>query len=166
MSKKLTPEAVVKAAGQVGITKEKQQRLLEMLSDLMADDGAEAEKTPPVKKQFAFVLSDPTGRFTKEFLETSGLGALIGWVVQLPEEDSPYTVRARIVEAAHHFNTTKKGRLLPVQTIGEACENVPSRIFKEQSIWIKTKCAVYAIPCANEIGETPSILGDDRGTAK
>lgn len=165
MSKKLTPEAVVKAAGQIGIGKEKQQALMEMLSDMLAD-GDEKEKTPPVKKQFAFILADPTGRFTKEFLESSGLGALTGWVVQLPEEDSPHFAPSRIVDAAHFFNCTKKGRLQPVQTIGEACEAIPSRIFKEQKIWVKTKCAVYAIPTPNEIPETPSLLGADRGTVK
>lgn len=163
MSKKLTPEAVVKAAGQVGVPKEQQQALLEMLADMMAD---EKEKVPAIRKQFAFILADPSGRFTKEFLESSGLGALTGWVVQLPEEDSPHVAPSRIVDAAHFFNCTKKGRLHPVQTVGETCESVPARIFKEQKIWVKTKCAIYAIPTANEIPETPSLLGADRGSAK
>lgn len=165
-TKKLTPELVAKAAGQVGISKEQQQALFEMLADMSETDTGETEKPPTVKKQWLFMLSDPTGRFTNEFLEASGIGALTGWVVQIPEEHAPHVLRGHVCEAAHHFNSTKKGRLVPVQTVGEACENIPAKIFKEYGIWLKTKLPVYAIPVSSEIAGTPSVLGDDRGELK
>lgn len=155
MSTKLTPEVVAKAAQQVGIDDEMRQRLLEMLSDMTAGEESESERPPPVKKQFVVLVSDPAGK-----LES---GSLVGWVCQIPEADSPVTVEQRVVEAAHHFNTTKRGRLLPVQTVGEACEAVPAKLFKEQQVWVKTKEPVYLITTRNELKDTPSVLGDDRG---
>ena len=157
---KLTPELVEKAAQQIGVSNEQRNKLIAMISYMMADDADDEPKEPAVKKQFVFVLSDPDGRYKKE----CGERALIGWVVQIPESDSPHTAPDKIREAAHHFNTTKKGRMLPAQTIGESCEVIPSRILKEQGVWVKTKCAIYARPTSNEIQETPSILGSDRGS--
>lgn len=165
MSKKLTPEAVEKAAKQIGIDDEHRRALLEMLADMTADSDEE-EKAPPVKKQWCFVLADPTGRFTAEFFESTGIGALTGWVVQIPEDASPHTAPARLRDCAHHFNSTKRGRVMPVQTIGEACENVTAKITKEHGVWIKTKTPIFAIPAANELPETPSVLGDDRGSPR
>lgn len=158
MSKKLTPEAVEKAAKSIGIDDDHRRALLEMLADMTAPD-AEEEKAPPVKKQFVFVLADGSGRFAA-LMATE---ALTGWVVQIPEDASAMSAAGRIKDSAHHFNSTKRGRVMPVQTIGEACENVPAKITKEHGVWIKTKAPIYAIPTLNELPETPSVLGDDRG---
>lgn len=161
MSKKLTPEVVESAAKQIGVSDEQRRALLEMLADMTAPEVDE-EKAPAVKKQFAVIIADADGR-VKAGLEAVGLDALTGWIIQLPECDSVMTAAPRIIEAAHHFNTTKKGRLMPVQTVGEACENVPARLFKEQQVWVKTKSPVYAVLAPNEIPDTPSVLGNDRG---
>ena len=40
---------------------------------------------------------------------------------------------------------------MPVETIGEACEAVTAKLFKEQNIWIKTKVPVLAVTTANKI---------------
>lgn len=163
MSKKLTIEVIERAAKQTGIDDAHRVKLLEMLADMTADESDE-EKPPAIKKQFVVILSDPVGRFTPEFMEASGLGALVCWVVQIPEDASPHTAPNRIYESAHHFNTTKKGRLLPVQTVGETLENVGGKITEEQGLWIKTRVPVYAMPVNGEIPGTPSILSDaDRG---
>jgi hypothetical protein len=163
MTKKLTTELVEQAAKQTGIPDDQRLALIQMLAHMTTDE-ADEEKPPAVKKQFVFMLADPTGRFTPEFIESSGLGALTGWVAQIPEQDSPHSAPARVIEAAHIFNCTKRGRLIPVQTFGEACENIPSKILKEQSVWVKTKCPIYALPVANELPDTPSVLGNDRGS--
>lgn len=158
MSRKLTPEAVEQAAKSIGIDDEHRRALLEMLADMVAPE-AEEEKPPAVKKQFVFVLADAAGKFAA-LMKTE---ALTGWVLQIPEEASPMSAPGRIKDAAHHFNSTKRGRLMPVQTLGEACENVPAKIAKEHGLWIKTKATIYAIPAENELPETPSVLGNDRG---
>jgi hypothetical protein len=51
----------------------------------------------------------------------------------------------------YDFNTTKKGRLLPVKTVGEALENVPAKAFKETDVWVKTKTPVLMLRTDNEI---------------
>ncbi len=106
------------------------------------DPGAE-DAPPPLKKQFVLLVSDPEGRLPKT--------DFAGWAVQIPEDQSPATTTERIIRAAYDFNATKKGRLLPVKTVGEALENVPARHFKECDLWVKTKTPVLLVRTDNEI---------------
>ena len=159
MSKKLTIEVIEQAAKQTGISDEQRRTLLEMLAD-MTTDVDEQEKAPAVKKQFAILISDPSGRLPEG-------NDFVGWVLQIPESESVMTTAERLANGAHLFNTTKRGRLLPVQTIGEAIENVPAKHFKEYGVWVKTKVPVLMLTTNNEIADTPSILSDaDRGIGK
>lgn len=101
------------------------------------------EKPPAVKKQFVFMVSDPDGHLVgKDFT---------GWVLQIPEEDSPYVSEERLHRSAYEFNVTPKGRRMPVKTIGEACEVVSARILKEQNIWVKTKEPILMVRTENTI---------------
>jgi len=111
--------------------------------ELKAEEEERANRPPPVKKQFTVVLSDPEG-------ELSGKD-ITGWVLQIPEEDSPATAPERVIRAAYEFNATPKGRRLPVQTIGEACEVVTAKLMKEQNVWVKTKTPILAITAPNQI---------------
>ncbi len=104
---------------------------------------AENPKEPPVKKQFAILISDPEETLPKK--------DLVGWVLQIPEDDSPATTEERLVKAAYEFNLSPKGRRMPVQTIGEACEVVPTRLLKEQAVWVKTKEPVLMLRTSNQI---------------
>ena len=100
-----------------------------------ADD--EDKKLPPVKKQFVIMISDPAGELAgKDY---------VGWVFQIPEDDSPFTTAQRIQKSANEFNITPKGRRMPVKTVAEVCEHVGIRITKEQKLWIKTKEPVYVL---------------------
>lgn len=117
----------------------------EMNLAVQKEDTGE-EPTPHVKKQFFILVSDPENKL-------AGVGDLVGWVGQLPESESPATVGDRINRAAAAFNTTKKGRLLPVKTVGEAIENVPGKFFKESDLWVKTKTPVLVLRSNNEIGK-------------
>jgi len=88
-------------------------------------------------------VSDPNGELEgKDFT---------GWVVQIPEDDTPLSAEERLVRAAYEFNTTPKGRRMPVKTIAEACESVPARLTKEQQVWVKTKEPVYLLRTNNDI---------------
>ena len=53
--------------------------------------------------------------------------------------------------SVYDFNTTKRGRLLPVNTVGEALENVPAKQFKEADLWVKTKTPVLILRTDNRI---------------
>lgn len=126
------------------------RQIVEEMNQLVEPEIDE-EKAPAVKKQFSIILSDPTGRLTPEFFEAAGFDGFTGWVVQIPESASVTSACERIHKAAYEFNTTKKGRMMPAKTMGDAIENIPAKIFKEQEIWIKTKCPVFVVTTDNQI---------------
>lgn len=109
-----------------------------------AEEHEKANRPPPVKKQYAIVLADINGNGITD-------KAIVGWVVQIPEDEALYSAPQRIIKAAHEFNTTPKGRRMPIETVGEACECVSAKFFKEQKIWVKTKVPVLAVPTPNRI---------------
>lgn len=121
-----------------------------LVSQILEDLNLEAKNQiedeaapPPIKKQFTILISDPNGELAgKDYT---------GWVLQIPEEDSPLLTEERLMRSAYEFNTTPKGRRLPLKTIGEACEVVPSRILKENKIWVKTKEPVLVLSTNNLI---------------
>lgn len=122
---------------------------IRVVSQILEDINAEVqaaddeEKVPPVKKQFVFLLSDPKGEIEgKDF---------VGWVLQIPEDDSPMSAEERLVRCAYEFNITPKGRRMPVKTIAEVCEHVPGRIGKEQGVWVKTKEPVYVLRTGGKV---------------
>lgn len=118
------------------------RQIVEEMNILTQAEGDE-EKPPTVKKQWAILISDPEERLPK--------ADFVGWVLQIPEDDSVATTQDRIFRATYEFNTTKKGRLLPPKTVGEAIENVPAKHFKEVGLWVKSKIPVLMLKTDNEI---------------
>jgi hypothetical protein len=119
------------------------RRIIEEMNLAVQPDPGDDEKPPAVKKQFVILVSDPDGKLPKH--------DFVGWVLQIPESESVATTVDRIFRSSYDFNTTKKGRLLPVKTVGEAIENVPAKAFKEADVWIKTKTPVLMLRTDNEI---------------
>lgn len=119
------------------------RRVIEEMNLAVQPDAAEGDKPPAVKKQWVILISDPEGRLPKH--------DFVGWVLQIPENESVATTTDRIFRSAYDFNTTKKGRLLPVKTVGEAIENVPAKQFKEADVWVKSKTPVLMLRTDNEI---------------
>lgn len=111
--------------------------------NILTQAEANDEKPPAVKKQWAILISDPEGRLPKT--------DFAGWVLQIPEDESVVTTQDRIFRATYEFITTKKGRLLPPKTVGEALENVPAKHFKEVGVWVKSKTPVLMLRTDNEI---------------
>ena len=119
------------------------RRVIEEMNLAVQPDPGEEEKPPPVKKQFVFVISDPEGKLPKD--------DFAGWVVQIPEDESPATTKDRIYRAAYEFNATRKGRMMPAKTMGDTLENVPAKHFKEAEVWVKTKTPVLVVKTDNQI---------------
>lgn len=122
--------------------------LSEIMGELQSAINEETDlnnepKAAPVKKQFIVLVSDNEGVLSEK--------ELVGWVLQLPEDEPMLSVSEKIARVAKAFNLSKKGRRFPVKTIGETCENVPSRIFKEQKLWLKTKDPVLLVPIHNTL---------------
>lgn len=111
--------------------------------EIKAEEEERALRPPPVKKQFVMLVSDADGALDGK--------DLVGWVVQIPEDDSVATTAGRIHSAAYEYNATPKGARMPVETIGEACEVIPAKLFKEQNAWIKSKTPLLIVPVENKI---------------
>jgi len=104
---------------------------------------AEEEKPPAVKKQFVILISDPDEKLPKH--------DFVGWILQIPETESAATTQDRIFRGVYDYNASKKGRLYPAKTVGEALENVPAKHFKDAEVWVKTKVPVLMLRTDNEI---------------
>jgi len=118
-------------------------RLIVEEMNILTQAETDEEKPPTVKKQWVILISDPEGRLPKT--------DFAGWVLQIPEDESVATTQDKIFRAVYEFNTTKKGRLLPSKTVGEALENVPAKHFKETGVWVKSKTPVLMLKTDNEI---------------
>jgi hypothetical protein len=119
------------------------RRVIEEMNLAVQPDPGEAEQPPPVKKQYAILVSDPEGRMPK--------GDFTGWVLQIPESESLASSHERILKGAYDYNASKKGRLYPAKTVGEALESVPGRFFRDAELWVKTKTPVVVLRTDNEI---------------
>ncbi len=119
--------------------------LREIVQALNEVSQAQAEeqdaKPPPAKKQFVVLLSDPEGRLPDK--------DLVGWVVQIPENASPHSTTDRIFKGAYDFNASKRGRMLPVKSVGEALESAGAKYFKDSELWVKTKLPVAVVKTDN-----------------
>lgn len=113
-----------------------------------AADEAAAERETPTKKQWVIVLSDPHDELPDE--------DMVGWVLQIPENDNPAVAIERLVKAAHHFNSTRRGRRQPAKSFAEACEVVGGKFLKENNVVVKTKLPVTAL-------KTDNVLPSDDG---
>jgi hypothetical protein len=112
--------------------------------NLLVQPEVDEEKPPALKKQFAILISDPEGRLPEG-------NDFVGWILQVPENESVTTTTERIFKGAYEFNTTKKGRLMPAKTVGEALEHIPAKHFKEAGLFVKTKIPVLMLKTDNEI---------------
>lgn len=119
------------------------RRVVEEMNLAVQPEGGDEEKPPAVKKQFVILVSDPDGKLPKH--------DFVGWVLQIPEDESVATTQERIFRGCYDFNASKKGRLMPVKTMGEALENVPAKYLKEADVWVKTKTPVLVLKTDNEI---------------
>lgn len=119
------------------------RQIIEEMNLAAQPEGGDEDKPPAVKKQFVILVSDPEGKLPKH--------DFVGWVLQIPENESVATTQDRIFRSSYDYNTTKKGQLMPVKTVGEAVENVPAKFFKEADVWVKTKTPVLVLKTDNEI---------------
>ena len=117
------------------------REIVEELNLVTQPEGDDDIKPPPPKKQFVVLLSDPAGKLPKK--------DLVGWVVQIPEDASPHSTTDRIFKGAYDFNASKRGRLLPVKSLGEALESGSAKYFKEAELWVKTKLPVAVVVTDN-----------------
>ena len=143
---------VADAGRSVQVPPDELAKLIARIQDMLPEPEAPEDKPPPQKKQFVVLLSDPLRKMPEgeEFA---------AWVLQIPESDSPLSTHERIETAAVNYNGSKRGRMLPVQTVGETLETVPAKLLKEVELWRKTKTPVLVVITRNEIPNTPRLSG-------
>lgn len=117
--------------------------LRKVIEDLNLSVQLEEDTPPAIKKQNVVLLSDPDGVLPNT--------DFVAWELQISESDSPATTIERITQAVCDYNATKKGRIYPAHTIGEALENIPAKLFKEHELWVRTKTPVLVIVTDNEV---------------
>ena len=119
------------------------RRVVEEMNLAVQPDPGDGDQAPPVKKQFVILVSDPNEKLPKV--------DFTGWVLQIPEDESPASVQERLLKATYDYNASKKGRLYPAKTVGDAIEAVPAKLFREAELWVKTKEPVIVLRTDNEI---------------
>lgn len=90
-----------------------------------AQQEKEARQSAPKKPKSQFVVLK-----VRSGDAADANGAHLGWVLQLDEGASPMVAYDRVVAAANAFNGSKKGRRVPVKTVGQCLESVPARWYK------------------------------------
>lgn len=149
MSDKITVSEVAEVIKRFKIEPETTREIIEALNERIAAAEADSpEPKPRGKQQYCILVSDPAGKIPQ---------GLVGWVVQIPENASPASVNDRVNKAAHEFNATKKGRLIPVKSVGEAMESVKRKHFKNAELAVKTKMPVAVLVTNNKLSEAPSV---------
>lgn len=128
--------------------------------ELKAEEEEKANRPPPVRKQNVIMISQPDGGFFKKVENNfyQPVEDIVGWIAQIPEDDDLATAPGRVHSAAYEFNTTPKGIRMPVESVGEACEIIPAKFFKEQDIWVKSKTPLLVLRVENKI---PTEVKDD-----
>ena len=119
--------------------------LIADISDKMNPDeeSEEKEKTPRKKKQFNIIVSDPEGKIP------TGT-ELVGWVTQMDEGEPITSALHKIHTAVYDFNN-QTGRNDKFTTVGDACQNLKTKFFKNVGIAIKTKEPVFVQITNNRI---------------
>ena len=140
MPKKIAVSKVAEILQHNQLPPEQLRRIIEEINAVTNRQGE--EKTKPGKKQFVILVSDPSLKISQD---------LVGWVLQIPDDAAPVTTQDRIFRAAYDFNASKRGRLLPVKTVGEAMENVAAKHFRDASVSVKTKTPVLVLRTDNKI---------------
>lgn len=143
MSHKLDISTVIDVIKRHKVAPPEARSIIEELNALLAqEEEGKEESVPRQKSQFIVLNTEPS----------------TAWIVQLAEQDGPHTVFDRINQAAHAFNATKKGRLVPVTTIGEALETVKRKQMKEAGILkVCTKLPVAVITGPNKLSQPPTV---------
>jgi aspartokinase len=117
------------------------RKLAEMLNEMKREAESEAvEREKPVKKHHVVLVSSPDGGLPDD---------LVGWVVQVPEDDNPKVAVERIKATAERFNASPRGKKLPLSSFGDACQSLPTKQLKENQVWVKTRDPVRVLAIGN-----------------
>lgn len=139
------------------------KRLLEKLKGEV--DEPKASTGPKAKQQHCIIVSDKSnlplldlaGNATERGKQVEAiLKDTVGWVLTIPEGEPPTNALAAIRAAADSHNNGKRSRRSPATSIGEVCERVGSKHWKDlvsgkKLATVRTKLPVTVILAANRL---------------
>ncbi len=149
MSNKIDLSSVAEALKLANVPSAQSREVIEALkAKAAADEADKPEKAPRQKTQLVVLnLAMVEGQPNES----------LGYVVKIPEDASPMTALERVHAAAHAFNASKKGRLLPVKSLGEVFESVSARFFKDADCKPLNKTIIPILRVTNKLPEAPSV---------
>ncbi len=110
------------------------------------NEQTKEEKTPSkrAKKQLVAYIIDENNLVKEPF---------IGYIMEIEDSGNPSESFQRVKEAAKNFNSSRKGRKIPVKTVGQTFEFVPKRFWKQEGKATnpKTKNSIYVYPAKNQL---------------
>lgn len=121
-----------------------------VIEKLKAKKPEQEEKEPRAKKQFLVLLSDPEGKYPA--------GQMVAWVLQLPEDAEPASVKDRLSQGFLLLRNSPRGRrkVKKLETLADFIEAAPGKVLKEQcGVEIKTKLPVEVVPISNRLPDSP-----------
>lgn len=142
---KLAIEDVMGALQEAKIPKEQQGAVLNYLQQVAQEEQAQKEenKLPKQKNEFGVILFDADGVVAgKEFTAA---------VYQIPQGDDHNLVLGKISQAAREQVAAAKRKKYPINTIGEAIQNVKRKFIKDLNVNLKTKNPVRVLVSNNKL---------------
>lgn len=140
-----TIELVRESMLAAGATQEMVNKTLKDIEKAAQEEKEDRKNAPKKNKNdFLVLLSDPEGKIIEP---------VQSWVFQVEKDCPPMALLERVKVAATEFNNSKRGRKLPVNTVGQAIESIPSKYWKTGVglTRVKTKTPVWAVPTNNKI---------------
>jgi hypothetical protein len=121
------------------------QKIEAKLRELLAQEKEDARAATKTKHQFVIVVCDKDKQF-------AGLENVGGFVVQLDEGDDPSQLLTKLSTAVKSYNTTsRKGRKLPIKSIGECFESLPRKFTKPIGVNVKTRGVTRIVMTDNSL---------------
>jgi hypothetical protein len=115
------------------------------LRELLAQEKEEKQTATKTKHQFVIVVCDKDRKF-------AGLEDLGGFVVQLDEGDDPSQLLTKLSTAVKSYNaTSRKGRKVPIKSVGEAFESLSRKFTKPIGVNLKTKSLTRIVVSDNTL---------------
>ena len=142
---KLAIEDVMQALQEAKVPKEQQGTVLNYLQQVAQEEAAqkEAEKLPTQKNEFGVILFDADGLVAgKEFTAA---------IYQIPQGDDHNLVLGKISQAARDQVLAAKRKKYPINTMGEAVQNVKRKFTKDKNVNLKTKTPVRVLISNNKL---------------
>ena len=137
MAKKFDIEEIKIVLNEAQADDNTKSKVLELLNVVAKEEEMEKDqdKTPKPKKDY-IVFNHPNATST------------VFQILYADEDDGKPASEVlidRLEKVKSEFNSSKKGKRIPVRNLEELCEFVPQKFFKEHNLWKKTKLPAEAV---------------------